>query len=241
MLGFISPRAKVCGYVSKLSYVYGPTEVGEKSLVDDGVTIGYPSRKRLMESIDGSNSSVEEMLDRASLGSFIGPACVIRRGCVIYDEVMIEGGVELGHNVLVRSGSVIRSGSRIGSYTLLDGTVLLGKNVNIQSRVYLPHLTKVMDRAFIGPGVIMTNDPYPVGSPLKGPSIGEGAIIGAGAVILPGVEIGDGAVVGAGSVVTKNVPPNVVVYGVPAKYAYDVYEYRRKKMVYDRGVGGANA
>ncbi|MEM2237864.1 MAG: DapH/DapD/GlmU-related protein [Candidatus Caldarchaeum sp.] len=240
MSGYISPRAKINGFVSKFSYVYGPTEIGERALIDDGVTVGYPSRKRLMDCI-GDFGSVADILDRASLGSFIGPGCVVRRGCVIYDDVMIESGVELGHNVLIRSGSVIRSGSRIGSYTLLDGTVLIGRDVNIQSSVYIPHLTKVMDRVFIGPGVVMTNDPYPVASPLKGPSIGEGAVIGAGAVILPGVEIGEGAVVGAGSVVTKNVPPNVVVYGVPAKYAYDIEEYRRRKTVYDRGVGGANA
>ncbi|MCS6784152.1 MAG: N-acetyltransferase, partial [Candidatus Caldarchaeum sp.] len=92
----------------------------------------------------------------------------------------------------------------------------------------------IMDRAFIGPNVVMTNDPYPVGSPLKGPTIGVGAIIGAASVILPGVEIGDGAVVGAGSVVTKNVPSDVVVFGVPARYAYSVEEYERKRRNYTK-------
>ncbi|MDW8359427.1 MAG: acyltransferase [Candidatus Caldarchaeum sp.] len=232
MSGFVSPRAKVKGLLSKNAQVYGPTEVGEGCFVDDFTTLGYPSRHRLLKALETRAGGEHEVIDEASLGSFVGPRCIIRRGCVVYDEVVIEGDVELGHNVLVRSGSVIQRGSRIGSSTLLDGAVQVGRDVNIQSNVYIPHLTKISDRVFIAPNVVMTNDPYPVGSPLKGPTIGVGAVIGAGAVILPGVEVGDGAVVGAGSIVTKNVPPRVVVYGVPARQAYTVEEYERKKQTY---------
>ncbi|MDW8062764.1 MAG: DapH/DapD/GlmU-related protein [Candidatus Caldarchaeum sp.] len=234
MSGFISPRAKIAGMVSNESQIYGCTEVGEGSFIDEEVTLGYPTRQRLLKSIQRGIKTSLECVENASLGSFIGPRCIVRRGCIIYDEVIIEGDVELGHNVLIRSGSIVRSSSRIGSNTVLDGAVLIGKEVNIQSNVYIPHLTKIMDRAFIGPNVVMTNDPYPVGSPLKGPTIGVGAIIGAASVILPGVEIGDGAVVGAGSVVTKNVPSDVVVFGVPARYAYSVEEYERKRRNYTK-------
>ncbi|MEM0349281.1 MAG: DapH/DapD/GlmU-related protein [Candidatus Caldarchaeum sp.] len=232
MSGFISPRSSIKGTVSPNAYVYGATEIGEATVVDDDVTIGYPARHRLLQTIEKKRTVITSVLEDASLGSFIGPGCLIRRGCVIYDEVIIEGDVELGHNVLIRSGTMIRSGSRIGSGTMLDGAVLVGRGANIQSNVYIPHLTKIMDNVFIGPNVVMTNDPYPVGSPLKGPTIATGAIIGAGSVILPGVEVGEGAVVGAGSVVTKNVPPRVVVFGNPAKYAYDVDEYNKKKQAY---------
>ncbi|MDW8084217.1 MAG: DapH/DapD/GlmU-related protein [Candidatus Caldarchaeum sp.] len=232
MSGFVSPRAKISGTVSSSCYIYGCTEVGEESFIDEEVTVGYPTRQRLAKSLQLGMVNTLECIEAASLGSFIGPRCIVRRGCIIYDEVIIEGNVELGHNVLIRSGSIIRSGSRIGSSSILDGTVLVGKDVNIQSNVYIPHLTKVMDRAFIGPNVVMTNDPYPVGETLRGPTIGVGAVIGAGSVILPGVEIGDGAVVGAGSVVTRNVPSNVVVYGVPARYAYGIDEYEKRKRSY---------
>ncbi|MEM1942733.1 MAG: DapH/DapD/GlmU-related protein [Candidatus Caldarchaeum sp.] len=232
MSGYVSPRAKIKGIISNNVYVYGATEVGEGCFVDECVTIGYPSRQRLLKAIEGRTVEDSLLVDEASVGSFVGPRCIVRRGCIIYDEVIVEGDVELGHNVLIRSGSMILSGSKVGSSTLLDGAVLVGRNVNIQSNVYIPHLTKVMDNAFIGPNVVMTNDPYPVGSPLKGPTIGMNAVIGAGSVILPGVEVGEGSVVGAGSVVTRNVPPNVVVYGVPARVAYDVKEYLRKKQSY---------
>ncbi|MEM4574066.1 MAG: acyltransferase [Candidatus Caldarchaeum sp.] len=229
MSGYLSPRAKISGTVSKNCHVYGSTEVGVGTFIDELVTLGYPTRERLLKAMHNKHAEPLEILDSASLGSFVGPASVIRRWTIVYDEVIIEGCVEIGHNVLIRSGSIIRTGSRIGSGTMLDGSVLIGKEVNIQSNVYIPHLTKVMDRAFVGPNVVMTNDSYPVGSPLKGPTIGVGAIIGAGAVILPGVEVGDGAVVGAGSVVTRNVRPNEVVYGVPARFAYKVDEYLKKK------------
>jgi acetyltransferase-like isoleucine patch superfamily enzyme len=240
MPGFRSPRARLYGVVSRNACVYGPTEVREGSFIDEDVTLGYPHRSRLLKSLAEDGVS-DDVLDKASVGCFIGPSCLVRRGCIIYDEVMVESNVEMGHNVLVRSGTVIRSGSRVGSNTQLDGAVIIGRNVNIQSNVYIPHLTKIMDDVFIGPNVVMTNDPYPVSSPLKGPTIGPRAIICAGCVILPGVEIGEGAVVGAGSVVTKTVKPDDVVYGVPAKRVYSREEYMRKKAVYDRGAAGVNA
>jgi len=237
MPGFSSPRAKLLGVVSKSAYVYGPSEVREGTFIDEKVTLGYPLRSRLLKSL-AEEGDFDDILDRASLGCFIGPNCIVRRGCIVYDDVMVESNVEMGHNVLVRSGTVIRDGSRIGSNTQLDGAVIVGRNVNIQSNVYIPHLTKIMDNVFIGPNVVMTNDPYPVSSPLKGPIIGPNAIICAGCIILPGVEIGEGAVIGAGSVVTKNVQPHDVVYGVPAKRVYSREEYLRKKAVYDRGASG---
>ena len=231
MLGFISKKAVIRGVVSRGAVIYGPTEISEGCFVDDAV-IGYPTRGRLMYVLEKS-SDATEALDEVSLGAYLGPRCIVRSGCIIYEEVMMEDSVELGHGVLIRSGSVVRSGSRIGSFTQLDGKVLIGKNVNIQSNVYLPHLTKILDDAFLGPGVTMTNDLYPVASALKGPTIGAKAIIGSRAVILPGVNIGEGAVVGAGSVVTRDVKPYTVVYGVPAREVYSREEYERRKAMYE--------
>jgi acetyltransferase-like isoleucine patch superfamily enzyme len=76
------------------------------------------------------------------------------------------------------------------------------------------------DDVFVGPNVTFTNDKLPRSKtyPEKFPvsTVGKGASIGGGAVILPGLLIGEQAMVGAGAVVTRNVPPRAVVVGNPA-------------------------
>jgi acetyltransferase-like isoleucine patch superfamily enzyme len=74
---------------------------------------------------------------------------------------------------------------------------------------------------FIAPKVIFTNDPTagrrPQGMDLRGPTLRRGCRIGAGAVLLPGVEIGADAFVAAGAVVTRDVPAGALAMGVPAR------------------------
>jgi len=112
----------------------------------------------------------------------------------------------------------------------LDGTVKLGKNVKIQSNVYIPHMTVVGDEVFIAPNVCFTNDPYPTSKRLTGAVVEKNAIIGANSSILAGVKIGKNAVVGAGAVVTKNVPDDTVVIGAPAHPCMTRKEYDEKRL-----------
>jgi UDP-2-acetamido-3-amino-2,3-dideoxy-glucuronate N-acetyltransferase len=85
---------------------------------------------------------------------------------------------------------------------------------------------------------VLTNARYPRGrdvkKKLRGPRVGAGAKIGAGAVLLPGVHVGAGALVGAGAVVTRDVPPYQVVVGNPARVVSDVRDleaYREKQQI----------
>jgi len=100
----------------------------------------------------------------------------------------------------------------------------IGKRTRIQDQAHIVGNMFIENDVFIGMGVVTTNDNNVYasrfskrGSPLKGPTIRQYAVIGAGATILPGVEIGEGAMVAAGSVVTHNVAPWTIVAGVPAK------------------------
>jgi len=229
LIGFTSRKAVIRGTVIGASVILGNTIIGDESIIDHLVYIGYPARSKLLQ----APKSVEE-LDELSSGSKIGVRCIIRSYSVVYEEAELGDEVEVGHCVMIREGSKIGAKSRIGSFTQLDGQVTVGSNVNIQSKVYLPHLSIVEDDVFIGPGVVVTNDLYPVSKRLIGVKIRKGAIIGAGSILIAGIEIGENAVVAAGSIVTKNVPPNSVVKGSPARVWMTREEYEEKRETYER-------
>ena len=98
---------------------------------------------------------------------------------------------------------------------------MLGDGVRIQGGAYVADGTKVAKGAFIGPNAPILNDRYPPSRDAKKwemVTIGEGAVIGGGAVILPGIHLGSNAVLAAGALLTKDVPDNEVWIGNPAKF-----------------------
>lgn len=207
----------------------GPTVIGENSLIGRNVIVGYPAR-RSVKTFHFPEVFNIEAYDSISKGAKIGRNCIFRSGTVIYETANIGNDVETGHTVLIREGSVIGEKTRLGSSTQLDGTVKIGKNVNVQSNVYLPHLTIIADEVFIAPNVCFTNDPYPQSKRLIGVSVERKAIIGANSTIIAGVTIGENAVVAAGAVVTKNVPANTAVLGAPARSHLTRKEYDKRKL-----------
>ncbi len=232
-MGFISSRAKLGNVIlGPNATILGPSIIGDGTFIDDYVTLGYPVRAKL-RTIKGLNE-----LDELSGGVTVGENCIIRRGAVIYENVSIGNNVEFGHSVLVRENTVIGDGSRIGTLTVIDGYVKIGARVNIQSMVYIPIGTVIEDDVFIGPNAVITNDKYPPSRRLQGVVIRRGAVIGANATLIAGIEVGENSVVAAGAVVTRNVPPNTVVAGVPAKPLYSVEEYVRRRSAYEAEVAG---
>ena len=145
----------------------------------------------------------------------IHPLTDIHPQAVIHESAKVWAFTVIGEEVLVGENSVI------GSHCYIGKGSTIGKGVHIQTGVFLPNDSTVDDFAFIGPNVTFTDDRYPRSGNLaylpEPPFVGHGASIGAGAVILPGVQIGGGAMVGAGSVVTKNVAVGDTVYGDQAK------------------------
>ena len=128
-------------------------------------------------------------------------------------------------------GCKIGANCLIGSFVEIQKGVKIGNNCRIQSHSFICEGVTLEDEVFIGHGVIFVNDKYPSVKTainktwkLREVLIKKGANIGSGAVILAGVTIGENALVGAGAVVTKNVPPNAVVIGNPAKTIDKHYE-----------------
>ncbi len=148
---------------------------------------------------------------------------------MIADSVVLGENVRIHHPELVNLyGCVIGDNSRIASFVEIGKNVRIGKNCKIEAFAFIPEGVVLEDNVFVGPHVCFTNDLHPRaasgGSPvgdtewkLESTLVQEGASIGANATILCGRTIGRGAMVGAGSVVIKDVPAGAVVMGNPAR------------------------
>lgn len=117
--------------------------------------------------------------------------------------------------------AVIGSDCNICDGVFVENDVVVGNSVTVKCGVQLWDGVRLEDNVFIGPNATFTNDPFPR-SRAHPQSYGRtfvrrGASIGANATVLPGIEVGAGAMVGAGAVVTRNVPPNAIVVGNPAR------------------------
>lgn len=133
----------------------------------------------------------------------------------------IGRGTDIWQFVVIFEGSTIGADCNICAHVLIESDVVVGDRVTVKSGVQLWDGLRVEDDVFIGPNVSFTNDMYPRSkeheSQLLETTIRKGASIGAGAVILPGIEIGPNSMIGAGSVVTKSVPALALVVGNPAR------------------------
>jgi UDP-2-acetamido-3-amino-2,3-dideoxy-glucuronate N-acetyltransferase len=133
----------------------------------------------------------------------------------------IGAGTHVWQFVVVLPSARIGQDCNICAHCLIENDVVLGDRVTVKSGVQLWDGLRVGNDVFIGPNASFTNDRFPRSRQKPDKflvtTIQNGASIGAGAVILPGVNIGSQSMVAAGSVVTRSVPPNAVVLGNPAK------------------------
>jgi len=147
----------------------------------------------------------------------------------ISEKAKLGKNVRIWHFAYVGDNSEIGDNVKIGSLAHVDYNVKIGENTMIEGFVYIPPLSRIGKNVFIGPAAALTNDPYPPSKKMIGVIIEDGAVIGSRAVIKAGVKIGKNSVVAMGAVVTKDVPPNTVVMGIPAKIKYSREEYDKKR------------
>jgi UDP-2-acetamido-3-amino-2,3-dideoxy-glucuronate N-acetyltransferase len=125
-------------------------------------------------------------------------------------------------------GCSIGDETRIGPYVEIQAGVVVGARCKIQSHTFVCEGVTIEDEVFLGHGVMFVNDKHPAATSdgrlqtaedwkLLPVRVCRGASLGSGAIVLGGVTIGERALVGAGAVVTRDVAPREVVAGVPAR------------------------
>ena len=144
-------------------------------------------------------------------------------------DAEIGQGTTIWHQVQVREKAKIGSTCILSKGVYVDAGVVIGNNVKIQNYVSIYHGVTMEDGVFCGPHCVFTNDKLPRainpdGSPQSGDDwvvyptlVRQGASIGANATIICGITIGQWAVIGAGAVVTRDVPDYGLVLGNPAR------------------------
>ena len=146
----------------------------------------------------------------------------------------VAADVKLGANVRIHGcvnlyGCEIGDDTRIGAFVEIQKGAKVGERCKISSHTFICEGVTIESEVFVGHGVTFTNDRYPRATTRDGnlqttadwecqtTIVKKGASIGSGSTLLGGITVGANSTVGAGSVVTKDVAPNAVVAGNPAK------------------------
>lgn len=151
------------------------------------------------------------------------------KGVIIGENVQFGKDVSMWNYVVIGDNTKIGDGTRIGSFCDIGRNVVIGKSCIIQAHVTISNECQVGDNVFIGPNTSLLNDKFPHSRCLTPSIIEDNVVIGGCVTILPNVTVHKSAVIAAGSVVTKDVPPETVVKGIPAKPTMTRREYENKR------------
>jgi acetyltransferase-like isoleucine patch superfamily enzyme len=203
--------------IADSAVVYPGTVLGEDVVIGDNAVVGKPPTLGARSTAETGELPPLVIGDGVSIlacavvfaGSRLG------KGVIVGDQACVRERCDLGDEVVVGRGSVVENDTTVGART------------RIQANAYVTAYSTIEEDVFVAPCVVTTNDNL-MGrteerhARRRGPTIRRAARVGAGAVLLPGIEIGEEAFVGAGAVVLRDVPPRTVVVGNPARAIREV-------------------
>lgn len=209
--------------------IYPKVSIGDGCRILDGVVLGR---------LPISTGATTRPLTTEHLPVQIGPGCVIGCNSVLYADVTLGQRVLIGDLSAVREGNVLEDLVVIGQSVTVHSGGHLGKRTRVSYLSVVGGALVTEEDVWIGPGFGGADDPdaYLTRFGLQELRYGHilfrrFAMIGPGVTVLPEVEVGEGAFVGAGALVTKDVPSWTVVAGVPASYVRDIPTEWRERIL----------
>jgi len=203
----VSASADLPGDVSigAFSIVYANVHLGTGCVVGPYCSLGEPLAD-YYAAAEYVNPSLE-----------IGEGALIRSGTILYAGSAIGDHFETGHRAIVREETEIGHHVRIGINADIQGYCRIGDYVRMHSGVHVGQYSQVGNFVWLFPFCVLTNDPHPPSDFISGVQIEDFSVIGAKAVLMPGIRVGRQAVIGAGAVVYHDVLPESVMAGHPAR------------------------
>lgn len=198
----VSAKARLGDHVviGDFSIVHDNVEIGRNTVIESHCVIGHPT----------------PLAEGRPL--VLGEGTHIRSHSIFYEGSTFGPELVTGHRVTVREQIVAGANLQIGTLCDFQGHARIGDYVRTHSSVHISKLTTIGNYVWIFPYTVFTNDPHPPSDGFHvGVTVEDYAIVATMCCIMPGVRIGTRSLVGAHSLVTKDVEPDVVVGGVPAK------------------------
>ncbi len=195
--------------------IYSNVEIGDGSFIGQGCIIGEPLAEFYSNRTGYENPAL-----------IIGKNSIIRSHSILYAGSTIGEFFHTGHKVAIREGSQFGKNCSVGTYSDIQGHVKVGDYCRFHSSVHISQHTLIGSYVFIFPNAVLTNDPHPPSTCIKGPILEDYCIISAGAILMPGITIGKDSIVGANSLASKDVPPESVVMGVPARRICSIHDIK---------------
>ena len=208
--------------ISRRAKIGHNVEIGPFTIVHDNVVLEDNVRI-------GSHCILgEPTVEQSSEPLVIGKNSLIRSHSVFYQGSQFGEGLQTGHQVTVREGTIAGKNLKIGTLCDLQGNQTLGNYIRLLSSVHVGQHAVIKDFVWVYPYTVLTNDPHPPSEVRLGVTLEDFSIVATSCCLLPGVTVGNHALVGAASLVKHDVEPGWVVSGQPAQKRMELSKLKLK-------------